>query len=79
MRVATESAARGICRLCRQERQLHDSHIVTEYLYKPPYDGRRKISGFDYPSFKLFLLSILWRAGVSSRGESQPGQLPANH
>lgn len=29
------------------------------------------LNGFDYPSLKLFLLSILWRAGVSSRGEFQ--------
>ena len=33
------------------------------------------LKGFDYASLKLFLLSILWRSGVSSRGEFQQVEL----
>jgi hypothetical protein len=114
------------CRLCLQERQLCDSHIIPELLYRPLYGRSHQLrsvdpalpyvrfprkglrekllcvdcetrlsqyesgfaeswfgeqglpteipapanmimkSGLDYQTFKLFHLSILWRAGVSS-------------
>lgn len=131
----------GICRLCKEERDLRESHIVPEFMYRPLYNQKHKtvgyllgkgrakpqfvqkglrekllcdecerflnenfespnvplwrtlaeeergpelsvqhiqlpdgggaayVSGFDYPSFKLLLLSILWRASVSERTE----------
>ncbi len=36
------------------------------------------VSGLDYTSFKLFHLSILWRAAVAAEGEYGPVQLPAH-
>jgi hypothetical protein len=137
----------AICKLCRHERQLCDSHIVPEFVYAPLYDEGRKLIGFrfgrgsikshllqkglrefllcaaceqllnhdyeqpnvdlwrrlaahereidaqweafatpagasgvyvkgvDYSSFKLFLLSMLWRASVSDRQEFKAVQL----
>ncbi|CAA9581807.1 MAG: hypothetical protein AVDCRST_MAG86-3242 [uncultured Truepera sp.] len=116
----------GVCRLCLQERELRNSHIIPEFLYKPTYDDKhrandisvdtstvkfsqkglrerllcggcegqlsvveryfanvwydeavipRNLDGYkgdtfsvqvDYVKFKLFHLSILWRASISS-------------
>lgn len=113
------------CRLCEQNKDLRNSHILPEFLYKPLYDSKNKmagitgkgwrkwkflkkglsekllcgeceqflntnyeqpfnkfwfgrkvlpyhfdsnyitIQGIDYPSFKLFHMSILFRASVS--------------
>lgn len=115
-----------ICRLCREQRELRNSHIVSEFLYEDLYNEKHQLVGingvgsrarqflqkgirepllcesceqhineycekpfrsqwlessplpltwspedlhvgnFDYSSFKLFHLSILFRAGVSS-------------
>lgn len=113
------------CKLCLQERELQNSHIIPEFLYKPLYDrlhrcqvlsinedeknkyvqkgirekslcsdceqllciyekyanevlsggveieienypNRIIVRNIDYKKFKLFQLSILWRASVSS-------------
>ncbi len=113
------------CRLCLKDRDLRDSHIIPEFLYRPGYDekGRMEIlrrtsphtryiqkgfrekllcsdceglfanryedyfaklwyiqkpiprstnlelielNGIDYSLFKLFHLSVLWRASVST-------------
>lgn len=32
----------GICRLCRKESTLCESHIVPEFLYKPLYDSKHR-------------------------------------
>ena len=110
------------CQLCHQERELRNSHIVPEFMFKPLYDAKHRFysvtprpdektefmqkglrekllcdtcegrlsrfenyakkllyggtqytptkytnvfDGVDYHKFKLFQLSILWRAGVS--------------
>lgn len=113
------------CRLCLQNRQLCNSHVVSEFLYKPLYDptthqffyssdkmakrsklekGVREyllcadceirlnryetyaaslledidskiekmgdkilVMGVNYKEFKLFEMSLLWRAGISTR------------
>lgn len=113
------------CKLCNLEKDLMNSHIIPEFVFKPLYDskhrfhrivsdpaenstylqkgvresllcsecegllskhekyvsevfgGKREIlltnvdglvvaEGIDYAKFKLFALSVLWRAGVSS-------------
>jgi hypothetical protein len=113
------------CRLCQKDKELMNSHILPEFIYKPLYDdkhrfyiistyeqrGRAKeqkgirerllcleceqhisryenyarkvlfggveiafrneregivLSGIDYELFKLFQLSVLWRASVCS-------------
>ena len=112
----------GICKLCREEAELRNSHIVPEFLYTPTYDekhralsiewervraeqkgwrerllcdacerqlnddyekpmsrdwpiparmtiGNERLTGLDYETVKLFLLSVLWRAHVAARGE----------
>lgn len=118
------------CALCRRERQLCDSHIIPEFMYRPGYDEKGRLSqidvktgrrpfiqkgyresllcehceGFlndnyekpfnrawyergvlsefptdaevvlarvDYAPFKLFHLSVLWRASVASGGGFQ--------
>lgn len=112
------------CKLCLEERDLKDSHIISEFWYKPLYDEKHRfhvltttpedknifaqkgirekllcynceqyfsrledyvrkvfyggvgilikndknkilINGIDYTKFKLFQLSLLWRASVS--------------
>jgi hypothetical protein len=113
-----------ICRLCRKPSPLQRSHILPEFLYRPLYDEKHRISvvkveddrirylqkglteallcfaceqklgrcekyaaevmtgrlghrfqrnrsrllteGIDYHRFKLFQMSILWRASISS-------------
>jgi hypothetical protein len=32
----------GRCRLCLQEKELMDSHVFPEFLYKPLYDGKHR-------------------------------------
>ncbi len=113
------------CKLCFEERDLENSHIISEFWYKPLYDEKHRfhvlstapedknvfeqkgirekllchdceqyfsrledyvrkvfyggvgvwikndrnkilINGIDYTKFKLFQLSLLWRASVSS-------------
>ena len=112
------------CHLCKEDRELRDSHVIPEFLYSALYDEEHKyyvvsnvhgksrplrkglrerllcaeceiklsrwetyaanvlynrnrgtcrkvdgtiiVDGLDYAQFKLFLLSLIWRAGVSS-------------
>jgi hypothetical protein len=113
------------CRLCLRERELLDSHIIPEFLYRPGYDDKHRmevleesrpsprliqkglrqellcqqcenllantyedyfsslwylrgtlpdssdgsnvhLDKLDYTQFKLFHLSILWRASIST-------------
>ena len=113
------------CKLCGQEAELRDSHVIPEFLYEPLYDKKHRyhvvsnvhgksrrpeqkglrermlcaacetrlsgwetyaanalyhrkkpgserpgdeirMEGLDYAKFKLFGLSLLWRAAVSS-------------
>jgi hypothetical protein len=120
MKIATTK-----CKLCLEERDLKDSHIIPEFFYKPLYDEKHRfhvlsttpeeknifeqkgirekllcfdceqyfsqledyaskvfyggvevefkndtnkilIEGIDYTKFKLFQLSLLWRAIVST-------------
>jgi len=112
------------CRLCGLEKNLKNSHIIPEFVFKPLYDSKHRlhrivadpkerntylqkgvrekllcldcevklsknekyvseifngqnklllnnvdglvvVKGVDYSKFKLFALSVLWRAGVS--------------
>jgi len=119
------------CKLCLKEKELKDSHIISEFLYKPIYDDKHRMmfldlskginnknkvilkkgvrekllcgeceeklskwetyaskiifhnvpkspndlnniavwSGIDYKTFKLFQLSLLWRASISNLPE----------
>ena len=118
----------GVCRLCKEEKKLHKSHIYPEFLYKPIYDENHKyfslttdvnkhikkpskgiyekllctdcesqlsvyegyardvifekmkgalsekgrvlkLTGIDYATYKLFQLSLIWRASIHSRPE----------
>ena len=113
------------CRLCKNERELKNSHIIPEFVYKPLYDDKHRfeilsnleikgpaksqkgireyllckecenalskyeryvslllsgqihivhqrigrlvhLEGVDYKQLRLFGLSVLWRASVSS-------------
>ena len=137
----------SICKLCKQECELCDSHVIPEFVYAPLYDDGGKMIGFqigkgglrshllqkglrepllcasceqllnhdyeqpnvdlwrqlaaherempadwmrfstpagargvhvrgvDYSSFKLFLLSMLWRSSVSGREEFEAVEL----
>jgi len=115
-----------ICRLCGQDKELANSHIIPEFMYRPLYDEKHKmitlstnpnkdkplqkglrekllcsgedgceqklgvwesyasqvlfhmqlkhdkyddaivVKDIDYTKFKLFQLSLLWRASISS-------------
>jgi hypothetical protein len=113
-----------VCALCKSDRELRNSHVIPEFVYKSLYDDKHRfhvlssgeqshrysqkgirerllcgdceqrfsthekyvsevftgkiavssrqhgklvqIAGLDYRHFKLFSLSVLWRAGVSS-------------
>lgn len=115
------------CKLCKEERQLRESHIFPEWLYKPLYDDNHRFfvlstdankrrgtrpkgiyerllcheceqqfsklegyardvfhnlslkvdeddravvfSGLEYTPFKLFQMSLIWRASIASRPE----------
>jgi len=52
-----------------------DPSFVSEIVQAPRGSEAVVLQGFDYRCFKLFLLSILWRAGVSARGEFQQVEL----
>jgi len=126
------------CKLCDQERELRDSHVIPEFLYTALYDEEHKyyvvsnvhgksarplrkglrerllctecetrfsrwetyaanvlynrnrarcekvdgtiiVDGLDYAQFKLFLLSLIWRAGVSSLPVFAQTQLGPRH
>ena len=116
------------CRLCKEDRQLRESHIFPEWLYKPLYDDKHRFfvfstdankrrgtrpkgiyerllcheceqrfskwegyardvfcrlplkviedkqavvfSGLKYTPFKLFQMSLIWRASITSRPEA---------
>ena len=32
----------GVCKLCLQQRELCDSHIIPEFMYKPLYDNKHR-------------------------------------
>ena len=117
----------NLCRLCKEEHELRNSHIIPEFFYEPLYDEKHRfnilttlenksnsfsqkgirefllcnsceqkignfehyaslvfksnlsglsmhrdgplifVEGINYKKFKLFLLSIIWRASISSR------------
>lgn len=138
------------CALCRKPRELRQSHIITEYIHAPLYDGKHRtlafkvdakgvdllqkglrepllcgpcendvlnklyenpskaswnhlagwsvsskieeevmttaqgnrilrLKGLDYATLKLFVLSLLWRAAVSSLAEYYAVELGAKH
>ena len=126
------------CKLCRNDRKLHKSHIIPEFMYKSMYDENNRfycissiskkantqrqkgdwdrllcsdceqhiskyeryaslllkggtrigirqrkhvieVSSVDYKLFKLFQLSILWRASISSRPIFKEVSLGDNH
>ncbi|MBZ0103567.1 MAG: hypothetical protein K8I65_15525 [Thermoanaerobaculia bacterium] len=52
-----------------------DSSFVSKFVETDLGYEATLLEGFDYPTLKLFLLSILWRAGVSSRGEFRQVEL----
>lgn len=33
------------CRLCEQNKDLRNSHIMPEFLYKPLYDSNNRMAG----------------------------------
>src|SRR3954447_14309529 len=37
----------GACRLCLQQRQLCDSHIISEFMYAPMYDTDHRFRALD--------------------------------
>jgi hypothetical protein len=43
--------------------------LSVQHIKLPDGDGAAHVKGFDYVSFKLLLLSILWRASISGREE----------
>ena len=65
-----------LCELCEKkiskwesyaEKVLYGSTHINVPTAKPvPGTSYQEVSGIDYRTFKLFLLSILWRANVSS-------------
>ncbi|MBL7950878.1 MAG: hypothetical protein JNM62_04105 [Flavobacteriales bacterium] len=128
----------GVCRLClKQNVELQDSHIISEFLYKDIYDAkgrfyvfseheahagrpeqkglrehllcwaceqkfgrwekyvkellfdrapkgidmgdRMEYPGIDYPQFKLFQMSLIWRMGVTSLGRFDNVELGMKH
>ena len=64
-------AERMLCHGCEQmlsrfERYASDVMTGNSYITISQTHDQVRISGLDYALFKLFLLSILWRASVSS-------------
>lgn len=62
---------RLLCEECEQQFSKHETYVSNLFKGLVPVESRRdgrlvKISGIDYRSFKLFALSVLWRASVSS-------------
>ena len=62
---------RLLCNQCEQHLSKYESYasraLNSGYDLKVKKEGRLvQISGFDYKKFKLFALSILWRAGISN-------------
>jgi hypothetical protein len=63
-----------LCEECEQFLNKYDSYFANEWYTKGlgPAEVREElceIEGLDYHRFKLFHMSILWRAGVASRAE----------
>ena len=60
-----------LCEQCEQKLSVWEGYASKalfggEYTRSPRHGRLMKISGLDYKKLKLFQLSILWRAGVSS-------------
>ena len=60
-----------LCEQCEQKLSVWEGYASKalfggEYIRSPRHGRLTKISGLDYKKLKLFQLSILWRAGVSS-------------
>ena len=61
-----------LCGDCETKRSVWENHAKelmepgSPLVYKSLRSDVQKISGFDYPEFKLFQLSTLWMAGISS-------------
>lgn len=36
----------AICKLCKNERELQESHIVPEFMYRPLYNEKHKTVGY---------------------------------
>lgn len=60
---------RLLCRNCETKLSRYERYASTAFDGKEtetPVDGVIIVNGVDYKQFKLFLLSILWRASISS-------------
>ncbi len=70
-----------LCADCEQLLGRYESyfaHLWYRSSQRLPLSTRREfihLTGLDYGRFKLFHLSILWRASVSSRGEFSTASL----
>lgn len=60
-----------LCKDCEQRFSIHEKYVSEVFSGKIPVHATQvgkliKVTGLDYFHFKLFGLSILWRAGVCS-------------
>lgn len=65
---------RLLCKSCEQHLNKYESYFADIWFQKkliPDYipENISTISGLNYSKFKLFHMSILWRAGISTREE----------
>jgi hypothetical protein len=66
----------GACEALLQEHETYFSRVWFEFPKLPERPPQSvQVSGLDYRSFKLFHLSILWRAAVSERLAFEPVEL----
>lgn len=59
-----------VCKLCRSQVQLEDSHIIPEFMYSPMYDSKGKTVGYlkSGAGFRTHLLQKGLREKLLCRG-----------
>src|SRR3546814_3673721 len=74
-----------LCRDCEQKfSKLERYASLVLQGGAPGMDGQRNgsivsVTGIDYAQFKLFLLSLLWRAGVAKGRDRKSTRLNSSH
>jgi hypothetical protein len=71
-----------LCHDCEQRFSRYEGHAAKEFYHPalgamaqlPPPSGFA-VTNLEYPRFKLFLLSLLWRFGIANHGQFRPADL----
>src|SRR5690606_42072385 len=69
-----------LCAECELHISKYENYVANVFNGRQAIDasgagGLIVVKGLDYAKFKLFGLSVLWRAGISTRSEEHTSEL----